>query len=78
MVLVNLETAVERMLYWEINDRKAVRYGDWKWVHHPMGQYSDFLYNISKDPGETVNLASDSPEILSQLQAMAGISGANP
>jgi arylsulfatase A len=68
----------ERMLYWEINDRKAVRHGDWKWVRHPVGPNSDFLYNIAKDPEEKVNLASISPEMLSQLQAMVGVEATNP
>jgi arylsulfatase A-like enzyme len=60
----------ERLLYWEIDDRKAVRHGDWKWVHHPMKVWGDFLYNIAQDPGETANLATKSPEILARLQSM--------
>jgi uncharacterized sulfatase len=61
----------ERVLYWAVRDRKAVRYGDWKWVHHPMDSRSDFLFNIVDDPNELTNLASKHPEILSRLQHMA-------
>lgn len=62
----------ERMLYWEIRDRQAVRYGDWKWVHHPMVEGSDFLYNIAENPGEYTNLAEKHPEIMARLQGMGG------
>ena len=61
----------ERMLYWAVRDRKAVRYGDWKWVHHPMDNRSDFLFNIVDDPNELTNLASKNPEVMSRLQKMA-------
>ena len=60
----------ERVLYWAVRDRKAVRYGDWKWVHHPMDSRSDFLFNIVDDPNELTNVASKHPEILSRLQHM--------
>jgi arylsulfatase A len=60
----------ERVLYWAVRDRKAVRYGDWKWVHHPMDSRSDFLFNIVDDPNELTNLASKHPEVMSRLQHM--------
>jgi arylsulfatase A len=62
---------VDRILYWEINQKKAVRYGNWKWVHHTMKLGSDFLYNIADDPAESVNLAEQFPEVLEKLQSMA-------
>jgi len=64
-------TPADRALYWAVRDRKAVRYGDWKWVHHPMGGKSDFLFNLADDPAERENLASEYPEIMARLQRLA-------
>tara|TARA_R110002072_G_scaffold108062_1_gene234750 strand:- start:637 stop:2043 length:1407 start_codon:yes stop_codon:yes gene_type:complete len=61
-----------RFLYWRLDEKVAVRYGDWKWVgiryHTPFEK--NFLYNIALDPGELSNLAGSNPEQLHQLQAM--------
>ena len=61
-----------RFLYWQLDEKVAVRYGDWKWVgiryHTPFEK--NFLYNIALDPGELSNLAGSNPEQLHQLQAM--------
>lgn len=65
------QMSAERILYWEVRDRKAVRYGDWKWVHHPMSGESDFLYNMADDPQERVNLAAEYPEMMARLQQLA-------
>ena len=61
----------ERVLYWAVGDRQAVRYGDWKWVHHPNKGKSDFLFNIAEDPNELTNLASKHPDVMLRLQQMA-------
>lgn len=63
--------SIKRVLYWEIGDRKALRSGSWKWVHHPMKSKSEFLYNIVDDPDELTNLAARAPEKLAQLKSMA-------
>ena len=68
---------IMRTLYWEINDRKAVRHGSWKWVHHPMKEKSEFLYNLVDDPRELNNLADQAPDKLAQLQALAERYAAN-
>ncbi len=60
----------DRILYWEIYGRKAVRQGDWKWVYHPMKE-TDFLFNIAEDPEERVNLASSSAEVLARLRSIS-------
>jgi len=65
------QKSTRRTLYWEVNDRKAIRHGSWKWVHHPMKKKSEFLYNIVEDPRELNNLAAKAPEKLAQLQALA-------
>jgi arylsulfatase len=48
-------------LFWEWSRGQAVRAGDWKLVRWGKDEAWD-LYHISKDPTETVNVASDFPE----------------
>lgn len=43
---------------------RAVRSGPWKLIEGPEG---DELYNLIMDPGETMNLASQSPDIAKEL-----------
>jgi hypothetical protein len=43
---------------------RAVRSGPWKLIEGPDG---DELYNLIMDPGETMNLAAQSPEIAKEL-----------
>lgn len=47
----------------------AYRKGYWKvnWVHPPKGPGRWQLYDLSKDPGETVDLALELPEKIQQL-----------
>lgn len=60
-------------LYWEFHEQGgkiAVRMGDWKAVKlnvdkNPSGNIE--LYDLSKDIGETNNLASSKPEIVSKM-----------
>ena len=68
------EESVDRLMYWEILDRKAVRYGDWKWVRvdHLKPTEKDYLYNIAQDPAEQNDLAGKEPGRLKRLQKMAG------
>ncbi len=61
-------------LYWEFHEaggRQAVRQGDWKYVLYnvkesPVAE----LYNLADDPGETVNLASEHPDIVKKMQTI--------
>lgn len=65
-------------LYWEFYEmggRQAVRWGDWKAVRlnvhiDPTGSLE--LYDLSTDIGETTNVASDHPDIVTKLTAMIG------
>lgn len=62
-------------LYWELRDgsalgsfpgfQQAVRMGDWKAVRRGEGTE---IYNLSTDPGERKNLASDQPELVKKAE----------
>ena len=54
----------------ELGGRQAVRKGDWKLVHLNVRSDDSVyeLYNLADDPGETVDLSGQYPEILSELQ----------
>lgn len=54
---------------WELMGSAAYRKGYWKvnWVHPPKGPGRWQLYDLSKDPGETADLAEQYPEKLEQL-----------
>lgn len=64
-------------LYWAFHERGgrvAVRKGDWKLVKYdvdkdPKAQWE--LYDLSKDIGETRDLASHYPEVVSELSGLA-------
>lgn len=63
-------------LYWEFhekNGRMAIRKGNWKAVK--MDFFTDptkpaELYDLSKDLGEEINIASQNPDILAELEAL--------
>jgi arylsulfatase len=54
---------------WELFGNSAVRMGDWKLVRlcEPLGPGEWQLYDLAADPGETIDLASERPEIRDQL-----------
>ena len=56
-------------LYWEFNERRgpvqALRRGRWKLVKFMNAEPE--LYNLSADPGETANLASEHPGLTASL-----------
>jgi arylsulfatase len=58
-------------LGWELFGNRAIRMGDWKllWMCEPFGPGAWQLYDLGSDPGETVDLASQQPEITKQLVA---------
>ena len=56
-------------LYWEHGKWVAIRQGDWRAVD--PGKRDWELYNVKTDPAESKNVASDHPEILRKLQALA-------
>ena len=60
-------------LYWEFHElqgRQAIRQGQWKGVRYNVATDPDStieLYDLSQDPGETVNLAEEYPDVASEL-----------
>ena len=57
-------------LFWEHNDSKAVRNGDWKLVLPSWGGPDDWaLYNLKSDRSELNNLASAYPERVEQMRS---------
>lgn len=56
------------VLYWRFKPAWAVREGDFKLVF-AQGEEKPELYDLSKDPGESKDLASAQPEVAKRLQA---------
>jgi arylsulfatase A-like enzyme len=60
-----------RFLYWEAHSKKsfyqAARHGDWKAVRPGQGKILE-LYNLSKDVGETNNIAEKYPEVVKKIE----------
>jgi arylsulfatase len=61
------EAARSKALFWEWSNGQAIRDGDWKLVRWGKEKAWD-LYNISLDPTETRNLASDYPERVETME----------
>lgn len=57
-------------LYWRYGPQWAVRYGDLKLVVSKGGSGKPELYDLSKDMGETKDLASAQPAKVRELQAL--------
>ncbi len=55
----------EETLYWEWGSGNAIRRGDMKLVRHNNGDWE--LYNLAKDRTELNDLASEMPELVSEL-----------
>jgi arylsulfatase A len=70
--------AEPRPLYWEFHEqggKQAVRLGNWKAIRlnakqNPHGIPA--LYDLSKDPGETTDLAAKHPDIVARLTTIMG------
>ena len=69
------ESLPERLMYWEFGKQagdpnsgvigqiiQAVRQGDWKGVRYDLDLPVE-VYNLTEDPGETNNLATEKPEM---------------
>lgn len=68
------ETLAQRDLYWTWNSRTnrwAIRMGQWKIVKYgegaPLAEIDWQLFNLTNDPAEKVNVATQHVEIVSQL-----------
>jgi arylsulfatase len=55
-------------LWWQHENHRAVRAGDWKLVALAKGEWE--LYDLSKDRGESNNLAQKHPERVKELEAL--------
>ena len=61
----------ERLLFWDFNNRSAVRNGSWKLLVGARGQEADVgLYNLADDISEKKNLAEQHPEKVNKLQTV--------
>lgn len=49
--------------------RLAVRKGDWKFLCNPDGSSAE-LYDLMSDPAETINLATQKPEVTKELKEL--------
>jgi arylsulfatase A-like enzyme len=65
-------------MYWHGSKGfQAIRVGDWKLFPEaknaklPGGSEGPALFHLKKDPSETVNLASQYPDRVKQMQALA-------
>jgi len=61
----------DRFLYWEETSKKrfrqAVRHGDWKAVRPGQGRALE-LYDLSRDIGETTDIAARHPEVVAKIE----------
>ena len=60
----------DRFLYWEFFEngfQQAVRWGDWKAVRPQPGEPLE-IYHLSRDLGETTNIAPSSPAIVRTIE----------
>jgi arylsulfatase A len=60
-------------LYWEYGNQRAVRMGKWKAWKLAAGKKGVpwQLYDLSKDVGETTDIADEHPEIVAKIDAIA-------
>ena len=71
------QPAIERDLFWEMNDQTSIRRGDWKLVLNGQiveGQPDEdriFLANLSEDPAESKNLSESEPSLTTELKCAA-------
>jgi arylsulfatase A-like enzyme len=60
----------DRVLYWEFHEggfNQAIRFGDWKAIRFGKDGPIE-LYDLSKDPSETKDLAASHPEMVEQAK----------
>jgi arylsulfatase A-like enzyme len=65
-------------LYWRLGKQNAIRHGDWKLVQYDLNVESSptkevsqkKLYHLTKDIGESVDLAAQYPEKVKELATL--------
>jgi arylsulfatase A-like enzyme len=73
-VLLGRKQKSHDYLYWDYGHvrktyKQAVRVGDWKAVRNGAGAQVE-LYNLKDDVGETKNVASKHPEVVSKIKGI--------
>lgn len=63
------EQRQHKFLYWEYQGRQAIRRGDWKAYRSNVDEKIE-LYNLKEDIGETLDVADDHREIITQIKDM--------
>jgi len=64
-------TPHEAFFYYFMNDLEAVRSGRWKLHFAKRREPLHALYDIEADPGETVDVAAEHPDVVAELEAHA-------
>ena len=59
------ELLISRPIFWQWNEGKAIREGDWKLVAH-KGVWK--LYNLKSDPVEEIDLSDSNRKMFEQLK----------
>jgi N-acetylgalactosamine-6-sulfatase len=57
-------------LFWKTSTNRrsaSMRHGNWKLHLDPRGQKGAFLYDLSRDPSESNNVAGDRPNVRNRL-----------
>lgn len=67
-ILEGKEREGHSTLFWEFHGNRAVRKGDWKLVGQPGEDWE--LYNLGADRAESVDLAAQSPKLVSELSSL--------
>lgn len=57
----------ERALYWRFLRQSAIRKGDWKYLR--LAEEREFLFDLSSDQHESINLIEQYPEIANELKS---------
>lgn len=65
-ILQEKEENIRNEMFWEFRAEQAARVGNWKWIKRDGSEY---LFDLSKDIGETDNLSNERPEILKMIKA---------
>lgn len=65
---VNNNKEAHKNLYWRSGDAKAIRSGDWKLIISGK-THEKWLYDLSKDKSEKIDLTSKNPKKVKELQA---------
>ena len=61
-------TVPHEFLWWQHEDNRAIRVGDWKLVALAKGEWE--LYDLATDRGESKNLAASRPEKVRELEVL--------